>query len=84
MGASIWEYLWLRANVLSGDDVEPALVAHGKPISTRRIAEELRRSREAVRANLDRLEAGRYILRWGAAGHAYKYKVFTRFPETED
>ena len=78
MGPSIWEYLWLRAHVSSEDDVEPAIVDQGKPVSTRRIAAELSRSREAVLENLGRLEAGRYILRSAATGRAYSYRVFTR------
>jgi hypothetical protein len=35
----------------------------------------LKRSREATLANLERLEAGNYISRSAAAGHAYSYRV---------
>jgi DNA-binding MarR family transcriptional regulator len=80
LGTSVWEYLWLRAHATgTGDpDDEPADVDHGRPIPTNRIASELGRSREAVLSNLDKLEAGNYILRSGAPGHAYRFRVFTR------
>ena len=81
MGSSIWEYLWLVAHVSSNNDWQPAIVDHGRLVSTRRIAADLKRSREAVLANLERLEAGNYIARSAVAGHAYSYKVFTRLPE---
>jgi biotin operon repressor len=81
MGPSIWEYLWLLDHVSSADDIQPAIVNCGKPISTRQIAEELNRSREAVLVNLNRLEAGRYIQRSGSSGHAYSYRVFTRLTD---
>jgi biotin operon repressor len=81
MGPSIWEYLWLLAHVSSGSDWQPAIVEHGRPVSTGRIAADLKRSREAVLANLERLEAGNYIARSAAAGHAYSYKVFTLLAE---
>lgn len=79
MGASIWEWLWLRAHVTaegSDSDGRPAgIVAHGNPIPTSRIAEDLKRSREAALANLEKLEAGEYIERSAAVGHAYSYRV---------
>jgi DNA-binding MarR family transcriptional regulator len=80
LGASIWEYLWLRAHAtIAGDgEDEPAMVDHGRPIPTNRIARELGRSREAVLSNLERLEAGNYIVRSGAPGHAYRFRVATR------
>jgi len=80
LGASVWEYLWLRAHVTgaSDSDEEPAIVDHGRPIPTNRIASELGRSREAVLCNLERLEAGNYIVRSGAPGHAYRFRVVTR------
>lgn len=80
LGASIWEYLWLRAHATStsdGDD-ELAMVDHGRPIPTNRIASELGRSREAVLSSLEKLEAGNYIMRSGAPGHAYRFRVVTR------
>jgi hypothetical protein len=43
---------------------------------TSRIAADLKRSREATLANLERLEVGNYISRSAAAGHAYSYRVF--------
>jgi len=83
LGASVWEYLWLRAHATSaGDsDEEPAIVDHGRPIPTNRIASELGRSRETVLSNLERLEAGNYIVRDGAPGHAYRFRVSTRLVE---
>jgi DNA-binding MarR family transcriptional regulator len=42
----------------------------------RQIAADLRRSREAALANLERLEAGNYIERTAAPGHAYRYRIF--------
>jgi hypothetical protein len=79
MGSSIWEYLWLRAHV-TGDQsnrngLPLGVVEDGKPIPTSRIAADLKRSREATLANLERLEAGHYIERSAAAGHAYDYRV---------
>ena len=80
MGSSIWEYLWLRAHVTSedpdGNGKSVGVVNQGKPVPTSRIAADLRRSREAALANLDRLEAGNYLERVGAPGHAYRYRVF--------
>ena len=52
------------------------VVNHGKPVPTSRIAGDLRRSKEAALANLERLEAGNYIVRAAAPGHAYRYRVF--------
>ena len=79
MGSSICEYLWLRAHVTAEESDSrgrPAgIVEHGEPVPTSRIAEHLRRSREATLANLERLEAGDYIERSGAVGHAYSYRV---------
>jgi biotin operon repressor len=79
MGSSIWEYLWLLAHVTKEDPVANgkalAVVDHGNPISTNRIAAALGRSRDATLANLEKLEAGNYIERSAAVGHAYEYKV---------
>jgi hypothetical protein len=79
MGSSIWEYLWLRAHVtaenLDGNGKPVGVVDAGHPVPTSRIAAELRRSREATLANLERLEAGNYIERSAAIGHAYSYRV---------
>ena len=50
-------------------------VDHGNPVPTSRIAADLRRSKEATLANLEKLEAGNYIERSAAAGHAYDYRV---------
>jgi biotin operon repressor len=79
MGSSVWDYLWLLKHVT---DVEPGenetsvgIVDHGNPVPTNRIAADLKRSREATLANLERLEAGNYINRSAAAGHAYTYRV---------
>lgn len=72
IGSSIWEYLWLMARV-TGETL--GIVENGKPISTNRIASELGRSRESTLANLARLEAGRFIERSAAPGHAYIYRV---------
>ena len=71
----------MLANISAENEIEPAIVNGGKPVSTRRIAEELNHSRETVLTNLERLEAGRYILRWAAPGHAYSYRIFTRLAE---
>jgi hypothetical protein len=74
MGSSIWEYLWLRAHVTAAE--EPVgIVDGGRPVPTSRIAIELRRSREATLANMERLAAGNYIERLADAGHAYRYRV---------
>ena len=79
MGSSIWEYLWLLAHVTapepSEDETSVGIVDHGNPVPTFRIAADLKRSREATLANLERLEAGNYIKRSAAAGHAYDYRV---------
>jgi hypothetical protein len=79
MGASIWEYLWLQAHVTDespdGDGGSVGIVEHGKPVSTSRIATDLQRSREATLVNLEKLEAGNYINRAAAPGHAYSYRV---------
>jgi DNA-binding Lrp family transcriptional regulator len=50
-------------------------VDDGRPVPTSRIAADLKRSREATLANLARLDAGDYIERSTAAGHAYEYRV---------
>jgi hypothetical protein len=80
MGSSIWEYLWLVTHVTAfepgGNEIPVGIVDHGKPIPTSRIATDLKRSREATLVNLERLEAGKYISRSAAAGHAYSYRVF--------
>ncbi|MGH9546639.1 MAG: hypothetical protein ACRD23_15635 [Terriglobales bacterium] len=80
MGSSIWEYLWLLAHVT---DVEPGenetsvgIVERGIPVPTSRIAADLKRSREATLANLERLEAGNYVKRSASVGHAYEYRVY--------
>jgi hypothetical protein len=79
MGSSVWEYLWLRTHVTT---TEPAgsvgIVDGGRPVPTGRIAADLRRSREATLANLEKLEAGNYIERSAAVGHAYSYRVSVR------
>ena len=79
MGSSIWEYLWLVAHVTTvnpgGDGKPVGIVEHGNRVPTNRIAEDLRRSREATLANLEKLEAGNYIERSAPAGHAYTYRV---------
>ena len=79
MGSSIWEYLWLRAHVTAEDGTcigkSVGIVNHGQPVPTSRIAADLKRSREATLANLEKLEAGNYIERSAAAGHAYDYRV---------
>jgi biotin operon repressor len=45
------------------------------PVPTKRIADDLGRSRDATLTNLERLEAGNYIERSAAVGYAYEYKV---------
>jgi hypothetical protein len=79
MGSSIWEYLWLLAHVTTAEpgenETSVGVVDHGNAIPTSRIATDLKRSREATLANLERLEAGNYISRSAAAGHAYSYRV---------
>ena len=78
MGSSIWEYLWLRAHVTTERECngQPVgIVNDGRPVPTSRIAADLNRSREATLANLERLEAGNYIERSAATGHAYDYRV---------
>jgi hypothetical protein len=79
MGSSIWEYLWLRAHVTTedaaGNGKSVGIVEDGRPIPTSRIAADLSRSREATLANLEKLEAGNYLERSAAPGHAYRYRV---------
>lgn len=79
MGSSVWEYLWLLMHVTAeerdGNGAFAGIVAEGRPVPTSEIANDLRRSREATLANLEKLEAGAFILRSGAPGHAYRYKV---------
>jgi hypothetical protein len=79
MGSSIWEYLWLKAHVTTegpaGNGKSVGIVDAGRPVSTRRIAADLSRSREATLVNMEKLAAGNYIERWAATGHAYKYRV---------
>jgi hypothetical protein len=79
MGSSIWEYLWLLAHVTAedpdGNGKSRGIVEHGNPVPTKRIAADLGRSRDATLTNLERLEAGNYIERSAAVGHAYGYKV---------
>ena len=79
MGSSVWEYLWLVAHVTAEDPdsngKSVGIVEYGNPVPTSRIAADLQRSREATLANLERLEAGRYIKRSAAVGHAYDYRV---------
>jgi hypothetical protein len=48
---------------------------HGNSVPTSRIACDLGRSRDATLTNLEGLEAGNYIERSAAVGHAYEYKV---------
>jgi hypothetical protein len=87
MGSSIWEYLWLRAHVttedFAGNGKSVGIVEGGRPVPTSRIAADLRRSREATLANLEKLEAGDYIERSAAAGHAYDYRVCILHEEPE-
>jgi hypothetical protein len=79
MGSSIWEYLWLLPHVTlegpASDGKYLGVVEDGNPVPTNRIAFDLKRSREATLANLERLEAGNYIERSAAVGHAYEYRV---------
>ena len=78
MGSSIWEYLWLRAHVTTERECNGSsvgIVDGGRPVSTSRIAADLRRSREATLANMEKLAAGNYIDRLADAGHAYRYRV---------
>src|SRR5713226_5648360 len=79
MGSSIWEYLWLLAHVTTedpgGNGKSLGIVDHGNPVPTNRIAADLKRSRDATLTNLVRLEAGNYIERSAAVGHAYRYRV---------
>jgi len=86
IGAGIWELLWLLAHITShepdGSGGSVGVVDDGKPVATLRIATELRRSREATLVNLGKLEAGNYILRTGAPGHAYRYRVYVVSPDT--
>jgi hypothetical protein len=51
------------------------IVDDGRPVPTSRIATDLRRSREATLANMEKLAAGNYIERSADAGHAYNYRV---------
>jgi hypothetical protein len=48
---------------------------HGNSVPTSRIACDLGRSRDATLTNLEGLEAGNYIERSAAVGHAYEYKI---------
>jgi hypothetical protein len=79
MGSSIWEYLWplghVTAEDLGGNGKSLGIVEHGNPVPTNRIACDLGRSSAATLTNLERLEAGNYIERSAAVGHAYEYKV---------
>ena len=79
MGSSIWEYLWLLAHVTKENSAANGkalgVVDFGNPIPTNRIAIALGRSRDATLTNLEKLEAGNYIERSAAVGHAYEYKV---------
>jgi hypothetical protein len=79
VGSSIWEYLWLLSHVTTkesdGNGGFVGIVADGKSIPTSRIAKDLQRARATSLANLERLEAGNYIMRMGAPGHAYRYRV---------
>ena len=59
-----------------GTGKSTGIVEHGRPVPTSRIAEDLRRSREATLANLEKLEAGNYIQRSAPAGHAYTYRLY--------
>ena len=81
MGTGIWEYLWLLAHVTAtepdGQGGHVGIVANGQPIATIRIARELQCSRERILANLEKLEAGQYILRSGAPGRAYRYRIIS-------
>lgn len=88
MGSSIWEYLWLLAHVTADEPGENetcvGIVDYGNPIPTSRIASDLKRSREATLVNLERLEAGNYINRSAAAGHAYSYQIYILPAELSD
>ncbi len=87
MGSSIWEYLWLRAHVTAERDFNGksvGIVDNGRPVPTSRIATDLRRSREATLANMEKLAAGDYIDRSADAGHAYKYSVRILLEESRD
>ena len=75
-GSSIWEYLWLLAHVTGSNGKFLGIVEHGYPVPTNRIACDLGRSRDATLTNLERLEAGNYIERSAAVGHAYDYRVY--------
>jgi len=79
IGAGVWELLWLLLHVTAcepdGNGGSVGVVDDGKPVATLRIATELRRSREAALVNLGKLDAGNYIQRWAAPGHAYTYRV---------
>jgi hypothetical protein len=87
IGAGIWEYLWLLVHVTArepdGSGGSVGVVDDGKPVPTLRIAAELQRSREATLVNLGKLEAGNYILRTGAPGHAYRYRVLAAHASRE-
>jgi hypothetical protein len=86
LGAGVWEYLWLLAHVTAqvadGNGGWEGLVEGGRPVPTLRIARELRRSRETTLVNLGKLEAGNYINRSAAPGHAYSYRVIL-VPKTD-
>ena len=88
MGSSIWEYLWLLAHVTVTEPGENqtcvGMVDRGDPIPTSRIACDLKRSREATLVNLERLEAGNYISRSAASGHAYSYRIHILPAEVSD
>ena len=82
------EYLWLLAHVTVTEPGENqtyvGMVDRGDPIPTSRIASYLKRSREATLVNLERLEAGNYISRSAASGHAYSYRIYILPAEVSD
>jgi hypothetical protein len=67
------DYDQARRTAATGQSV--GIVDHGNPVPTNRIATDLGRSRETTLTNLDKLEAGNYIERSAAVGHAYDYRV---------
>ncbi len=77
----------VRAHVTTERDCNGksvGIVDNGLPIPTKRIAADLRRSREATLANMEKLAAGDYIDRSADAGHAYRYRVRILLEESRD
>jgi biotin operon repressor len=60
------------------------IVDDGRPVSTSRIAADLRRSREATLANMEKLAGGNYIERSADVGHAYRYRVRILLEDVSD